>query len=594
MGIFGKTPPPAGRHLLPAWQAAWEPALATWSRFTKLEEPRWLFTREEEKRAGLTDSFAMIRLSDHSIVISLRQVAAQHLDRFAQEILAHEIGHHVLAPADLADNARMLARLRSALPGLGQLAPFVGNLYTDLLINDHLARSAELDLAGLYKSLRGDESPGELWNLYMRIYEQLWSLERGTLSSEPLSSELITDAALGARLVRVYSRDWLEGASRFAALLYPYLAKEQKKADKGFGSLLDASQAGAGEDIPDGMAEIEEAEISGSLHPRDDPELSGIDSPLEVVDGDTSANPQAGDTRRGGRKRQYRGPAEYTELMKSTGVTAATDRLVMRYYKELARSHLIPFPSRRMPRASDPLPEGLDPWDAGEPIADVDWLESINRSPQVVPGVTTVQRSYGSTEGGDPEKLPLDLYLGIDCSGSMSNPAMQLSYPVLAGVVVALSALRAGAKTQACLSGEPGDHDQTDGFVRSETAILGLLTGYLGTGYAFGVGRLKESILDVPAFSRAVHLLIISDADWFYMLDQFPRGWQIAEQALIKAGGGATAVLNLPYATGNPEQKAIKRLQAIGWQVALVSSEAELVDFARAFARDTYHRGEHA
>ncbi len=588
--MFARSPKPSAKQLLPLWQKAWQPAIDVWSRYTKLAPPIWLLSEEEEKQQGLSDSFAMIRLDDHSILVSLRQVAEQGLGGFAREVLAHEIGHHVLAPADLTDNARLLARMRSALPGMEQLAPFVGNLYTDLLINDRLERSEGLDLAGLYQALKGDGHPGHLWTLYMRIYEQLWSLQSGTLTQGRISRELRADAALGARLIRVYGREWLDGAGRFATLLYPYLQQEQRQVEKGFGPLMDTTQAGTGGQIPDGLAEIEEGETGGSLDPRDDPELSGIDRVGRAKPKDRKTAQHKGREKIGGHKNRYRGPSDYTDLMKSAGVKVPDDQLIMRYYKELARRHIIPFPVKQLPRVNEPLPEGLDPWDLGEPVSSVDWLESVIRSPQIIPGMTTLQRSYGSIEGEDPKKQPMDLYLGIDCSGSMANPARQVSYPVLAGAVVALSALRAGARAMACLSGEPGEHDQTDGFVHNEQEILRLLTGYLGTGYAFGAGRLKETILDGPPPRRPLHILIISDADWFYMLDQFPKGWQVAEQALIKGGGGATVVLNIPYSMGAGEKKAMRRLREINWHVQVVSSEQELVGFARAFARDAYHQ----
>ena len=41
---------------------------------------------------------------------------------------------------------------------------------------------------------------------------------------------------------------------------------------------------------------------------------------------------------------------------------------------------------------------------------------------------------------------PLDLDLYVDCSGSMPNPQVNVSYLTLAGAIVALSALRAGAR----------------------------------------------------------------------------------------------------------------------------------------------------
>ncbi len=100
------------------WQADWPLALRTWSQFVQMHEPIWCTTKAEEAAAGLSGSFAMIRLVDHSVVISLRQIADLGLARFSREILAHEVGHHVLCPADLTDNARLLSRIRLGLPGV--------------------------------------------------------------------------------------------------------------------------------------------------------------------------------------------------------------------------------------------------------------------------------------------------------------------------------------------------------------------------------------------------------------------------------------------------------------------------------------------
>src|SRR5438477_915557 len=127
--------------LLNQWRTHWPEALGVWSKFTRLREPRWCLTHEAAAGEGLTGSFAMIRLSDQAVVIDLAQVSESHVEAFPLEILAHEIGHHVYAPANLNDNARMLARMRWALPLKEHLAGFIGNLYTDLLINDRLQRS---------------------------------------------------------------------------------------------------------------------------------------------------------------------------------------------------------------------------------------------------------------------------------------------------------------------------------------------------------------------------------------------------------------------------------------------------------------------
>ena len=575
-------------NLKAKWLARWPRALDAWSRFTKLTPPLLLTYKKEEKAEGLYGSFAMIRLDDHAVVISLRQVEELGLQGFATEILAHEIGHHVYAPADLRDNALLIARIRACLPTHGNEAGFVANLYTDLLINDRLQRSEELDMAGVYRILRKGDA-GRLWGLYMKIYENLWGLPPGTLADVSAKDKgLIVDAQLGARVIRAYSKDWLDGVGRFAALLAPYIVESGIAGQTAiFIPIMDTREAGAGGEIPDGLVEIDPEEFDGAIHPANDPVLSGFDE----AQGDESATaPNTGRKATiGGKKNNYRSPSEYKELMKSIASGLKEDDLIIRYYRERALPYLIPFPARMAPQAADPIPEGLELWDVGQPAQELDWMETIIRSPVVIPGVTTYQRTYGTSEGSSPEKIPTDLYVGIDCSGSMVNPKFSLSYPALAGVIVAMSALRAGAKVMACLSGEPGRYTQTDGFIRSERDVLRLLTGYLGTGYSYGVKRLEETFLkNGKRPPRPVHLLIVTDQDIFHMLKEVRNGWEIITEALEKCRGGGTFVLNL-YSPSSYAAE-IKRMTEAGCDVSLVSSQEEMVEFARKFSRRMYNR----
>jgi hypothetical protein len=330
------------------------------------------------------------------------------------------------------------------------------------------------------------------------------------------------------------------------------------------------------------MAEIEDGELTEVVHPVEDPEISGI--PDEGTESQ-SPGPTGGVEKTGGKKNRYRDPQEYRDLMESCGVKVTVKDMTIRYFRELAVPHLIRFPRRTLPQATDPYPEGLDNWDAGMPLQEIDWSESLSRSPQVIPGVTTLKRLHGESPGSDPQRIPLDLYIGIDCSGSMGNPAVRLSYPVLAATVITLSALRTGAKVMACLSGEPGRFTQTDGFIRNERGVMSLLTDYLGTGYAFGIERLRATFLSAEKLARPAHILVVSDGDLLQMLRRVPDGWEVAREAARVAGGGATCALEINRAY---YREGVERLEGIGWSVYTVSSQEELVAFARAFARAKY------
>ncbi len=573
-----------------AWAAEWARALARWSKFTRLSDPRWCLNEADEKREGLDRSFAMIRLTDQAVVVGLRGVREKKLERFAVEVLAHEVGHHVYCPANLTDHGRVLARMRRALPTVEALAPLAANLYADLLINDRLQRAADLDIAGVYRALGGG-SKDALWTLYMRIYEILWSLPRGTLGATgALEARLEGDARLGARLIRSYAHDWLDGAGRFAALLLPYLMQDMgqgvKKILEGW---LDLESAGAGAgagggSVPGGLVEIEPGETAGAIHPAFDEELAGEDR----------TGPAAGArSTQGGARGQHREPFEYGQILKSLGLALSDHDLAVHYYRERASPHLIRFPEREAPDAADPLPEGTEPWQLGSPIEEIDWLETVIASPHVIPGLTTVKRVWGTADGRTPERRPIDLDLYVDCSGSMPNPQVHTSYLALAGAIVVLSALRAGARVQATLWSGAGQFQTTDGFFTDAQKLLRVLTGYLGGGTAFPIHVLRDTYEGRPAGGRPVHILVISDdgvTTMFAKDEKNDSGWDVARCALERAGAGGTLVLNLRQ---EPTEIAdLVRAEKEGWRIHRVRDWESLVAFARAFARANYERPE--
>jgi hypothetical protein len=283
------------------------------------------------------------------------------------------------------------------------------------------------------------------------------------------------------------------------------------------------------------------------------------------------------------------------------GLKLDNHEVAIRYYRERALPHLVPFPSRPLPTSSEPLPEGLEPWDYGFPLEAIDWLESVLISPHVVPGITTVQRSWGTMQAQLPKSEPLDLDLYVDSSGSMANPQRQLSYPALAGAIICLSALRAGARVQATLWSGAQQFHKTDGFVRDEHALLGVLTGYIGGATAFPIHVLRDTFDARPENARAAHLLVISDDGVSTAFDRDERGnsgWDVMRRALARARGGATFVLNLVedwerehtgHAGFDSVYGAIRKARSeLGIDVVRVATWDELVGFARAFARKRY------
>ncbi|WP_442782341.1 VWA domain-containing protein [Collimonas fungivorans] len=577
--------------LIAQWRTAWPQALAAWSRFTRLRDARLCQSRVEAAKEGLSGSFAMIRLMDQSVVVDMETVSAIGLQDYAVEILAHEIGHHVLAPGSATDQFRLLARMRRALPTLERHAALAANLYTDLFINDRLQRQANLRMADIYRLLAkaGGNAAGKsqsgVWALYMRIYEYLWSLDQGSLGGNSEVQRLDTDAWLGARLIRVYANDWMNGAGRFATLLLPYLV-DDIEAQKAMNAWHDTKDAAEGCD-PYGAQEIEQEEIDGAIHPVNDARISGSDD-----DGHAPTQPVTHS------KGQTREPFEYGEILKAAGIKLSDHEIAVRYYRERALPHLLPFPTRLLAAAPEPQLEGLEPWEIGDPLDQIDWLQSVMQSPRPIPGLTTMRRTYGEEMGVIRSQLPVDLDMYIDSSGSMPNPQVQTSYLTLAGAIIALSALRAGARVQVTLWSGKNEYTATPGFVGDDKQILGVLTKFYGGATCFPIHQLRDTFSKPRA--RSTHILMISDDGITTMFDQDEKGgsgWDVAAKALAAGGAGGTMALNLPASWENGPnsawmQKSVDDLKRArceqGWEIFAVTQFDELMAFARAFSRRHY------
>jgi hypothetical protein len=576
--------------LLARWQQAWPAALAAWSSYTLLREPRFFATHAEAAPDGLDHQIAAIRLRDQAVMINVEHVRELGLEDFGLQILAHEVGHHVYVPGNLTDNGRLHAACARMLEGLpAPTVALVANLYADQLLNDRLQRQAGLDMAAVYRRMaaQGGGPGSRAWQVYLRAYEHLWRLASGTLTP-PVSSEMDGDALLLSRLVRSFAGEWLRGARRYAVILYPYLAADATEQETFLRlGLHDTRQAASpapgeppGQAIPDGLVEVDGSET-------DDDE--DFDSELGVGRKARSATgtPDKDEAHRAARG-QCREPFEYGALLRSLGLELSDHEITMRYYRERALPHLVPFPSRRRPQVTEPMPEGQRGWEAGEPLEALDVLGSVLGSPHVIPGVTTVQRVYGEAPGSEPARRPMDLDLYIDCSGSMPNPTVTVSYLTLCGTILALSALRAGAAVQATLWSSPGTFETTGGFLRDERRVLSTVTGFVSGSTAFPLHLLRDTYGARKPSDPPAHIVVISDdgADTMLSTDeQHGDGRAICAQALAKARGGGTLVLNLPDVT---TWKAYPALVELGYRVHAVTEWEELLAFARAFVRESY------
>lgn len=562
------------------WNETWPQALAAWGRFTRLRPPR-LLPVEASDAAGTRpgrpadtsapSSFAWFNLRDVEVSIDLDRIVADGLEGHELAILAHEIGHHVYAPGDLLTAGRMTAQARLGLVDRDPFVPVIVNLWSDLLINDRLQTRADLDMAGVYRTF--DTAGDPLMTVCLRACEILWSLPPGDLCGPGPHPE--GEALLVSRLVRAYATDPVGGVGGFAMVARQFLPEAPQPR-------WCAHQESVGAPVP-GLA-TDPTLTQPPVHPARDPRIVG--SVAARANGTPPAQEEIPTQSSGSNTLS---PADYTAVLQALGTATTPLDAAIAWYREHASRHLVPFPVRRHQSAPEDLLGGHDVWDIGDDLADVDWTATMMASPHVVPGMTTRRRHYETEAGAESHLVPVDLDIYLDSSGSMPDPVRTAAPIALAGAILALSALRTGARVQATTWSGPTQIAGTDGFTRDPRAVLTAIVSHFGGGTAFPVQILEQTHLDPPrsaASARPCHVAVISDSgvitmftDGSYSLPpEFDPALTRAARAVQAAGGGGTLVLNVHDA------EPFRRM-AQGYDVYAVDSWDAMTTFATDFAR---------
>ncbi|QTE30899.1 vWA domain-containing protein [Pengzhenrongella sicca] len=581
------------------WAAQWPQALAAWGRFTRLHAPVLHGRGQTPADVG---SFAWFSCTDVEVHIDLADIADRGLADHAVAVLAHEIGHHVLSPGDLSTSALLLARARTGLVDLVDAAPLISNLWSDLLINDRLQRRSGIAMDALWRAIGPPQPDDVVMQLVARTYELLWSLPSSTLT-QPAAPIPEAEAGLCARLVRAYADDPVGGIGGFAALVRRLAGPlpDPGAPDESAAALADRTDA-ASSRIGTGRAAVcaQHGEAGGQvvglsgdptlatpvLHPALDPRVVG---PVpDPGDAEPAADPNAAPPGVGPGSGQALSPAAYHQVLTQLGVSDSLEESARRWYREQAARYLVPFPTRTSPAVLEPLLAAHELWEVSDDLGDIDWTATLLRSPVVVPGVTTVQRGHDDSPGSDPAPEPVDLDLYLDSSGSMPDPRGRVSPIALAGAVLALSALRAGARVQATTWSGPNQIAGTGGFTRDPDAVLTAIVAHFGGGTSFPLPLLAATHPDLPdPRRRPCHIAVISDdgVSSMFGAGQEPGADDVAGRAVRSAAGGGSLILLA-------SAQVVEHIASIapGYDVYAVVEWEDLMPFAREFVRRTWAR----
>ena len=405
-----------------------------------------------------------------------------------------------------------------------------------------------------------DASGPQWWPTYLRCYEIAWELVPGTLHRQGVAGE--AEARLMARLARVYASAPVQGAAGFAALLRPMIMDEdlqQKRSQR----LRMSGRGGSGRQCGGitGVGELPVSVIGDTdllkpvIHPAQDSLVLGAGLSAPRAPEDSQNNNDGALLQDTLSRSQNIQPADLSAVARSLGVDMPALEIASRYYQESAAPYLVRLPPARRAGRDDPLMGNLETWETGEDLADIDWSATMAASPWVVPGVTTRRRHFERDPGEDQHMVPTNLDLYLDSSGSMPDPAVRLSPVALAGAILALSALRSGARVQATTWSGPEQIAGTDGFTQNTQEVLAAIVAHFGGSTSFPLGILSRTHLAARADGVGrppCHIAVVSDDGVVSMFadhrsDECAKTSNeegIAVRALTAAGGGGTLLLN--------------------------------------------------
>jgi len=322
-------------------------------------------------------------------------------------ISLHEVSHYQVIPYDGLINAKLL---KAAMTYVNKnLAPIVVNVFADLIIDTKLHQKypelMEWELKETYKSLssRSDSKFSDFAQFLFRSYEKMWEKD---ITDDKSFTKMDT---MVNRVVNVIKKDiedestWEEKVSKVAYHMRKLI--NDTFTLMGVGGILD--EGSTTRQGPGGQTRIE--------IPEDILEI--MDNPLENKNGDNLKEDNEDDLRQ--KAEEFAKDTPFSEFGAPAGQAGLfiDGNPLSTWYRGLAKDLIEIRIFEEKPGGQMPLYPEV--WRIGDPIEELDILQTCLTSPVIIPNMTTRKWAYKDGPGILEEKLIPDLLLVLDSSGSM-------------------------------------------------------------------------------------------------------------------------------------------------------------------------------
>lgn len=397
-------------------EIAYNQALAE-HNFPSLPDPCFIFDYKKEK------GFC-INLETWEVCMNLANTPDIHLDEELRNyyfvLSLHEISHYDYCPYDGITNLKLIA---AAIEGgvSKYFAPLVVNIFSDLLIDTRIFQ-VHADLMKWELKKDGEQAIKEhrnqisqLFRFLTRCYEILWHVNLHL----PIDFSQVEDLAQDA--CKIIMKDfmdedaWERKVKALARLLKDFLKQEcplqMNMMQPGSGQSADGSPLGGMPmlGIPDDVKEA-----FGNLGEAKNPDI--------IKSGGTSNQSSHGPESKisNGLAEQFAEDQNFStfdQTLYCFGKDNLMEKIALWYRGKTKNVFQIKIMQKK---PGGMLPWYPIPWRMGDPLDELDMMQTLSLSPVVIPNVTTRQWVRKQGPGSFIGKSLPDMLIVIDSSGSMT------------------------------------------------------------------------------------------------------------------------------------------------------------------------------
>lgn len=505
---------PKENRLINFAKKAWNKAIKVFY-FPPLNEPRYIFNYTH------LEGFYIDPENKWQITMNLAQTPLftedkEYLDYY-YAICLHEISHYQLIPYDGLINAKLL---KAAMKYVNQhFAPIVVNVFSDLLIDTKLNKKfsnlISWELRKTYQHIinKNGNKLSNFSNFLFLAYENLMNVE---ILKDDSPSEVKNVAKRVSNVVLKNFEDETKWEEKVAKVAY-HLKSLINDTFSLVGSGYQQNSGKAKRKSPDkGKSEIE--------FPEDILEI--MDNPLENKNSDKLRRDNEDDLKQ--KAEEFAKSTPYSEFGAPAGQAGILidGNPLATWYRGLAQNLIEIKIYEERPIGN--LPVYPEVWRIGEPIEELDLVQTILTSPIIIPNITTKKWSKKESSGQLKEKQIPDLLIVIDSSGSMNwNYTSMIKSgkgPYHTALIAAFASLQyaasKGAKFSIINFSNRADICQwTSNYQEAEKTLL----RYQGGGTVLPI---KEIAQQCEKADRKVLIFIITDFGIY--------NWSKAKKVMIK------------------------------------------------------------